>query len=385
MNISKNIIVGAGLTGTTLAYKIATELDEKVLVIDKRPHIAGNCYDEFDSEGLYLKKYGPHIFHTNDKKVWDFLSQFTNWHPFFLKTEAFIDGNLVNIPFNFDSIEKCFPKTLATRLEEKLLEKYEYNSRISISQLLEQDDKDLKFLANYIYENVFKNYTEKQWGIKAEKVDKSVLTRVPILISRDKRYFQDRYQAIPQYGYTAMIEKMLDHPNIELILNTKFDKKTHKAERLIFTGCIDEFFDYKYGKLPYRSLAFKFQKFDKEFCKDTSIVNYPNEYDFTRITEFKHFLDLKSEKTIIATEYPQHYEPGKNEPYYPIANKENHDLLAKYQTEAKNIDGLIIAGRLGEYKYYNIDAAVARALELFDKEVLNEFFKEKNNFGYSCR
>lgn len=385
MNVMKNIVVGAGLTGAVLAHKIATELDEKVSVIDRRPHIAGNCYDEFDEEGLYIKKYGPHIFHTNDKQVWDFLSQFTEWHPFFLRTIAIVDGNPVNIPFNLDSIEKCFPKSLATRLEEKLLEKYEYNSRISILQLFKQDDKDLKFLTNYVYEKVFKNYTEKQWGVSAEKVDQSVLGRVPVLISRDNRYFQDKYQGIPKDGYTAMVAKMLDHPNIEVKLNTPFDHNVHKAEKLIFTGCIDEFFNYKYGKLSYRSLKFDFHRFNREFYQPSAIVNYPNDYDFTRITEFKHFLGIKSSKTVIAVEYPQNYETCRNEPYYPVANRENHDLLAKYQSDAAKIDGLIIAGRLGEYKYYNMDAAVARALELFEKEVRHERFREKSHISYSCR
>lgn len=373
MRVLENIIVGAGLTGATLANKIATRLDQKVTIIDKRNHPAGNCYDEFDEEDLYIKKYGPHIFHTNNKQVWDYLSQFTDWHPFYLRPNAIIDGNPVNIPFNLDSINKCFPKTLAARLEQKLLQKYEYNTRISIPELLNQEDKELKFLANYIYEKIFKNYTEKQWGTRAEQVDKSVLSRVPVVISRDSRYFQDRYQAIPRYGYTKMIEKMLAHPNIELILNTKFDKAVHQAKRVVFTGCIDEFFDYKFGKLPYRSLNFVFRKINREFYQEASVVNYPNDYDFTRITEFKHFLALKTNKTIIAEEYPQAYKTGKNEPYYPILNEDNNNLLEKYRAEAQKIYGLIIAGRLGEYRYYNMDEAVARALDIFEKEVLPEY------------
>ena len=207
MNVLKNIVVGAGLTGAVLAHKIAAELDEKVSVIDRRPHIAGNCYDEFDEEGLYIKKYGPHIFHTNDKRVWDFLSQFTQWHPFFLRTSAIVDGNPVNIPFNLDSIEKCFPKSLAARLEEKLLEKYEYNSRISILQLLEQDDKDLKFLTNYVYEKVLKLH-ENNGRIGEELIN--LLGGLLLLISPGQS-ISGQITGNPKRCYTQWSQKMLDH------------------------------------------------------------------------------------------------------------------------------------------------------------------------------
>ncbi|MCD8024957.1 MAG: UDP-galactopyranose mutase, partial [Candidatus Gastranaerophilales bacterium] len=256
-------------------------------------------------------------------------------------------------------------QTLAKKIENKLLEKFEYNEKLPILELLKQDDTDLKFLANYIYEKVFLNYTIKQWGVSPKEINSTVTARVPVYLSRDDRYFQDVYQGIPLEGYTKLIENMLKHPNIELKLNSEFKKGEIEADRIFYTGSIDEYFDYKYGQLPYRSINLDFETHEKEFYQKNSVVNYPSNYDFTRIHEFKHFLADKSDKTVIAKEYPTAFERGKNERYYPILNDENMELYNKYLTEAKKIKNVYFLGRLGDYKYYDIDKAIKRALELF--------------------
>ena len=289
---------------------------------------------------------------------------------------GFIDGIEAQIPFNFTTLYQIFPETLAKRLEEKLLKKFEYNKKVPILEFQKQDDEDLKFLAEYVYEKIFLNYTTKQWGVSPKDVDGAVTARVPVYLSKDNRYFQDKYQGIPLEGYTKVVEKMLDHPNIEVVLNKDFAefKKENsdlvKNARIFYTGSIDEFFDYKFGKLPYRSVNFKFETHNREFYQTHACINYPNNYDFTRIHEYKHYLNDKSEKTVIAKEYSEFFELGKNERYYPIASEENAKLYQKYLDEAKNLKDVYFFGRLGDYKYYNMDLAVARAIELFE-EVFN--------------
>lgn len=364
----RNLVVGTGFTGAVIARKIAEELNEDVLVIDRRNVAAGNSYDYRDKEtGITVHKYGPHIFHTNNKEVWDFLSRFTKWHYFFLKPNAVIEGEKVTLPFNLTTIRELFSPNMADRLEEKLISNYGYGIKVPILNLKENEDKDLKFLADYIYEHVFKNYTMKQWGLKPEEIDPSVTARVPVYISHDNRYFQDKYQGIPLKGYTKLIENMLEHKNIELKLGVDYKElKEKEFKRIFYTGAIDEFFGYKYGELPYRSLNFDVQTIDKEYYQKTVVTNYPNNYDFTRITEHKYFLDEKSDKTVISVEYPEKFELGKNERYYPISNPENQALYEKYQMEAQRYSNLYFCGRLGGYKYYNMDLAVEKAFELFN-------------------
>ena len=371
-----NIIVGSGFSGSTMARLIAEKLDEKVVVVDKKDHIAGNSYDYRDENGIMIHKYGSHIFHTNNEKVWSFLKQFTDFNTYMHEVVGILDGIEAQIPFNFNTLYQVFPETLAKRLEEKLLKKFEYNKKVPILEFQKQDDEDLKFLAEYVYEKIFLNYTTKQWGVSPKDVDGAVTARVPVYLSKDNRYFQDKYQGIPLEGYTKVVEKMLDHPNIEVVLNKDFAeyKKENlelvKNSRIFYTGSIDEFFDYKYGQLPYRSVNFKFETYDREFYQSHACVNYPNNYDFTRIHEYKHYLQDKSDKTVIAKEYSEFFELGKNERYYPIANEENAKLYQKYLDEAKNLKDVYFFGRLGDYKYYNMDLAVARAIELFE-EVFN--------------
>lgn len=371
-----NIIVGSGFSGSTMARLIAEKLDEKVVVVDKKDHIAGNSYDYRDKNGIMIHKYGSHIFHTNNEKVWSFLKQFTDFNTYMHEVVGILDGIEAQIPFNFTTLYQVFPETLAKRLEEKLLKKFEYNKKVPILEFQKQDDEDLKFLAEYVYEKIFLNYTTKQWGVSPTEVDGAVTARVPVYLSKDNRYFQDKYQGIPLEGYTKAVEKMLDHPNIEVVLNKDFAEfKKENSDlvinaRIFYTGSIDEFFDYKYGKLPYRSVNFKFETHNREFYQTHACINYPNNYDFTRIHEYKHYLNDKSEKTVIAKEYSEFFELGKNERYYPIASEENAKLYQKYLDEAKNLKDVYFFGRLGDYKYYNMDLAVARAIELFE-EVFN--------------
>lgn len=371
-----NIIVGSGFSGSTMARLIAENFGEKVVVVDKKDHIAGNSYDYRDENGIMIHKYGSHIFHTNNEKVWSFLKKFTDFNTYMHEVVGILDGIEAQIPFNFTTLYQIFPETLAKRLEEKLLKKFEYNKKVPILEFQKQDDEDLKFLAEYVYEKIFLNYTTKQWGVSPKDVDGAVTARVPVYLSKDNRYFQDKYQGIPLEGYTKVVEKMLDYPNIEVVLNKDFAefKKENsdlvKNARIFYTGSIDEFFDYKFGKLPYRSVNFKFETHNREFYQTHACINYPNNYDFTRIHEYKHYLNDKSEKTVIAKEYSEFFELGKNERYYPIASEENAKLYQKYLDEAKNLKDVYFFGRLGDYKYYNMDLAVARAIELFE-EVFN--------------
>jgi UDP-galactopyranose mutase len=366
------LIVGAGFSGATLAERIASELGQKVLLIDRRNHIAGNAYDEPAKNGILIHKYGPHIFHTNSAKVWSYLSRFTEWRPYYHHVLAVVEGKQVPIPFNLNTIYALFPPRMAETLTQTLIDSFGYGKKVPILKLRETEDKDLKFLGDYIYSNVFDLYTRKQWGLSPEQLDPGVTARVPVSISRDDRYFQDSYQAMPLDGYTALFKRMLKHPLIEVATTTQWTdvKNTVRTDRVIFTGPIDEYFDYEFGTLPYRSIGFKLHTKDAEFVQSVGTVNFPNEFDFTRVTEQKHLTGQKARDTITITEYPQAYERGKNEPYYPIPMPQTTEALRPYQDEARKLDGKVwFAGRLGDYAYYNMDQACARALMLFEKTI----------------
>ncbi|MGP3561695.1 UDP-galactopyranose mutase [Geobacillus sp. BK01] len=380
------VVVGAGFAGAVIAERIATQLNEKVLVIEKRNHIGGNAYDYYDENGILVHKYGPHIFHTRSREVWDYLSQFTDWHLYHHHVLGSIDGKKVPIPFNLNTLHELLPESLARPLEEKLVSKFGYNVKVPILKLRETDDKDLKFLADFVYEKVFLNYTTKQWGMKPEELDPTVTGRVPVYISRDNRYFQDAYQGMPKEGYTKIFEKLLSHSNIKLMLNTDYkevidiDVKNGKISLFgqefkgifVYTGKIDEFFNYEFGELPYRSLRFEFENIQKEFVQPVGTINYPNEYQFTRITEFKHLTGQEHSSTTIVKEYPQGYErkvKGKDIPYYPIPKKENLELYAKYKERARQFPHVFFVGRLAEYRYYDMDAVIARALTVFNNKI----------------
>lgn len=376
----RNLIIGCGLSGAVLAERLASIKDEEVLIIDRREHIAGNVYDYKDEETqISVHKYGPHVFHTSIKEVWEYLSKFTKWHYFMYRVKAFIDGKEVNIPFNLDGLHKVFPGYLADDLEQKLVKTFGFNKKVPILELKNTEDKDLQFLAEYIYKKVFLGYTMKQWGVKPEELDFSVSARVPVYVSRDDRYFQDTYQAIPLNGYTQMMQNMLTHQNIKLKLGVSFDFKDCKLnanskyeykdfgefDRVIYTGAIDEFFNYKFGKLPYRSLDIVFESFDKEYVQSVPQINYPENYDFTRVVEYKYYLDEKSNKSILSYEFPCAYEEGKNERYYPIPDEKNQKLYEQYLKQAKELKNIHFLGRLADYKYYDMDKTVARALSVF--------------------
>mgnify|MGYP002570332395 CR=1 FL=1 len=365
----KNLIVGCGLSGLVLAERLAAELKEEVLIVDKRDHIGGNIYDYKDQSGVTVHKYGPHIFHTNDKSVWDYMSRFTDWHYFMYRVKAVIDGREVNIPFNLDSLHKVFPKGLAERLEEKLIAKFGFNRKVPILQLKQAKDEDFSRLADYVYEKIFLGYTVKQWGVRPEELDPSVSARVPVFISRDDRYFQDKYQAIPSAGYTKMAEKMIADPLIKVELNTDFNdiRDVVAYDRLFYTGPIDEFFSYELGELPYRSLDIRFKRFDRPYYQSGPQINFPENYDFTRSVEYKYYLDEQSAQTVVSEEYPEPYAAGKNERYYPVPAEKNHELYQRYKQKAATLPNVYFAGRLADYKYYNMDQTVKRALELFEE------------------
>lgn len=371
------IVVGSGLAGVVVAEQIASKLNKKVLIIEKRDHIGGNCFDHKDDNNILIHKYGPHLFHTNHKEVVDYLSKFTSWDIYNHEVLAYIDGKKVPIPFNLNTLYEVFPKQKAKILEQKLLENFEYNSKIPILELKKSNDEDLSFLADFIYEKIFLNYTAKQWGMKPEEMDSAVTARVPVFIGRDNRYFNDVYQMVPKDGYAKMINKMLKHKNIKLMLNTEFKEVCEIKEndfylfdrkfegRVIYTGQIDELFDYKFGDLPYRSVNMQFETIEKDFYQEKTTVNYPNDYDFTRITEFKHIHPINTPKTTILKEYSQEYVRNKNTPYYPIFTNENQNKYNQYLEYSKEFKNLILVGRLAEYKYYDMDDIVKRALEVF--------------------
>jgi len=366
------LIVGAGFSGCVLAERIATELDKRVLIVERRNHIGGNAYDEYDEHGVLVHRYGPHIFHTNSKKVWGYLSRFTAWRPYYHHVLGVVDGKKVPLPFNLNTLYALFPPRYAAALEGLLLEHHGLGSKVPILKLCESPIGELRTLADYIYRNIFAGYTFKQWGLKPEELDSAVTARVPVHISRDDRYFQDTYQALPARGYSELFRRMCAHPKIKLLLNADYREVVDEVrfDRLIYTGPIDAFFDYLHGPLPYRSLRFEFTTLDREWHQEVGTVNYPNEYDFTRIAEQKHLSGQTLPKTTLVAEYPQSYVPGENEPYYPVPHEESRETYGKYRREVEQLGGrALFVGRLADYKYYNMDQVVARALKVFEDEV----------------
>jgi len=378
----KYIVVGAGLAGVTIAERIANELNEQVLIIEKRNHIGGNVYDYYDEQGILIHKYGPHIFHTNNKKVWDYLSQFTDWKEYQHKVLGCVDGQLAPIPFNLNTIDKLFPTDMATRYTNKLIQMFGYGAKIPILELNKTEDIELKLLAQYIYEKVFLNYSTKQWGGAPDKVDDAVTARVPIHISKDDRYFQNSYQGMPIYGYTKMVENILSNDKIKIMLQTEFKEIIRFDENgikifgnafdgiIVHTGNVDEFFNYAFGELEYRSTKFDFEYIQEQYYQSVATVNYPNNYDFTRITEFKHMTGQKNVYgTTILREYPQAYERntvGKDVPMYPVLDDVNQELYKRYEQETKKYNNIFFVGRLAEYMYYDMDAVIAKALHTFE-------------------
>ncbi len=360
------VVVGIGFTGATFAERMASA-GKRVLVIDRRSHVGGNAFDEANEYGILVHRYGPHIFHTNSAAVFAYLSNFTEWRPYEHRVLGLIEGKLVPIPFNLDSLWALFSESKAARIEQALIAEYGLGRRVPILKLRQSDIPEICDFASYVYRNVFEGYTIKQWQLRPEELSPSVTARVPVSIDRDDRYFQDTYQAMPLHGYTAMFRRMLDHPNIDVILNCDWKDTYRKfsAERIFFTGAIDEFLGFRFGPLPYRSLRFEEHTLEKVQHQPVGTVNYPNNYDYTRITEQKIITGQRALATTLITEYPLPHEPGKTIAYYPIPRDQNQSLYAQYADLAKaHFPNVIFAGRLADYQYYNMDQACARALKL---------------------
>ncbi|WP_440321147.1 UDP-galactopyranose mutase [Laedolimicola sp.] len=373
------IIIGSGIAGAAAARVLAEEQGKKVLVLEKKHHIGGNCYDGKDEYGILVHWYGPHIFHTGNEEVYKWLSRFTDWYAFGHEVVARVGDKLLPVPFNLNTLKMVYGEEKAAVLEKKLVDTFGFGARVPILKLREQQDEDLRAIADYVYENVFLRYTMKQWGQTPEEIDPAVTGRVPVVISYDNRYFGDKYQGMPRDGFTPMFEKMLAHPNIEIRTNTNAKDALVISEKegkvllegqefhgtVIYTGPVDELFDCRFGRLPYRTLRFDFEHYDKPDYQGHSVVNYTVSEDYTRITEFKYLTGQKADSTTIVKEYPFAYTGAEGEiPYYAIMNEENNALYRKYADLAAQIPDFHLLGRLAEYKYYNIDAMAAKAIAL---------------------
>ena len=355
------LIVGAGFAGSVLAERLARGSNKKVLICDKRPHIGGNAYDHYNDSGILVHKYGPHIFHTNSREIFEYLSRFTEWRSYQHRVLACVDGQLVPIPINLDTINKLYGLNLTSFQVE------EFFSSVAepIEQIRTSEDVVVSKVGRELYEKFFRNYTRKQWGLDPSELDASVTSRVPTRTNRDDRYFTDTYQAMPLHGYTRMFENMLDHPNIKIMLNCDYREIERDVpfREMIYTGPVDSYFDYAYGKLPYRSLEFKHETHDVPLYQGAPVVNYPNEHLYTRVTEFKYLTGQEHAKTSIVYEFPQ----AEGDPYYPVPRKENAELYAKYKALADATPDVHFVGRLATYKYYNMDQIVAQALTVYSK------------------
>ena len=355
------LIVGAGFAGSVLAERLAAGSDKKVLICDKRPHIGGNAYDHYNEAGILVHKYGPHIFHTNARDVFDYLSRFTEWRPYQHRVRASVDGQIVPIPINLDTINTLYGLNLTSFEVEDFFKKVAE----PCGEIRTSEDVVVSTVGRELYEKFFRNYTRKQWGLDPSELDASVTSRVPTRTNRDDRYFTDTYQAMPLHGYTRMFERMLDHPNIKVLLNCDYREveKEVSFREMIYTGPVDTYFDYCYGKLPYRSLEFKHETHDQTVFQSAPVINYPNEQPYTRVTEFKYLTGQEHNRTSVVYEFPQ----AEGDPYYPVPRKENAAIYAKYKALADRTAGVTFVGRLATYKYYNMDQIVAQALTTYGK------------------
>ncbi len=357
------IIVGAGFAGSVMAERIATQLNKKVLVIEKRPHIGGNAYDEYDKYGILIHKYGPHIFHTNSKKVFDYLSQFTEWRFYEHKVLAKLGDEFYPIPINRITLNKLYNLNLES---ESDVENYLKGIKQKRKPIKNSEDIIVNQVGYDLFEKFFKYYTKKQWDLEPKELSPQVCGRIPVRFNEDCRYFTDKYQFMPKNGYTKMFEKMLKHPNIEILLNTDYKVMSNdiKFNKMIYTGPIDYFFDYKFGKLPYRSIRFEFKNFKTERIQPAVVVNHVEHIEeYTRVTEYKFLSGISSNATTLSFEYSQ----TEGEPYYPVPTEENRKLYLLYKKESEKLKNVIFCGRLAEYQYYNMDQVVANCLNLFEK------------------
>jgi UDP-galactopyranose mutase len=355
------LIVGAGFAGSVLAERLARDAGRRVLLVDRRPHIGGNAYDHYDDHGLLVHKYGPHIFHTNSRDVFSYLSQFTAWRPYQHRVQAWVDGQLLPIPINLDTVNRLYGMTLTS------FDLTAFFARVAEPRdaVRTSEDVIVSKVGRELYEKFFRNYTRKQWGMDPSELDAQVTARIPVRTNRDDRYFTDTYQAMPKHGFTRMFENMLDHDNISILLNTDYrDVQDDIPYReIIYTGPVDEYFDYRFGKLPYRSLSFKFETLDVAQAQPVAVINYPNDHSYTRVTEFKHVTGQIHPKTSLVYEFPG----DEGDPYYPVPRPENAEIYKQYERLARATPGVHFVGRLATYKYYNMDQVTAQALTVYKK------------------
>ncbi|MEO5734065.1 MAG: UDP-galactopyranose mutase [Rubrivivax sp.] len=355
------LVVGAGFAGAVMAERLATELDARVLVVDKRSHIGGNAHDRYDDAGVLVHPYGPHIFHTNSADIWNYLSRFTQWRPYQHRVRASVDGQLLPLPINLDTVNALY----GLHLSSADLGAWFESVAEPVARIETSEDVVVSKVGRELYNKFFRGYTRKQWGLDPSELDASVTARVPTRTSRDDRYFTDTYQAMPLHGYTRLFERMLKHPNIKLMLNTDYREISGLIpwKHMIYSGPIDAFFNHMHGKLPYRSLDFEHVTLAQEQFQPVGTVNYPNDYAYTRVTEFKHITGQRHAATSLVYEYPR----ADGEPYYPVPQAANAALYRRYADDAEGIANVSFVGRLANYQYYNMDQVVGQALALFAK------------------
>lgn len=352
------VVVGAGFAGSVMAERLASQDGMRVLVVERRRHVGGNAFDEPDEAGILVHRYGPHIFHTNSQRVVDYLSRFTEWRPYEHRVRACVDGQLVPMPINLDTVNRLYGLRLtSTELEDWFAAVAEPRSRIATSE-----DVVVSRVGRDLYEKLFRGYTRKQWGLDPSQLDARVTARIPTRTNRDDRYFTDRFQAVPRDGYTALFARMLEHPRISLSLGTEWraiaGNLGERKPLLIWTGPIDAYFDYRHGALPYRSLEFRFETRNVTWAQEVGTINYPNDEEYTRVTEMKHLTGQEHAKTTLVFEHPR----AAGEPYYPVPRPENAALYRQYAAMAAETPGVVFVGRLASYQYYNMDQVVAQAL-----------------------
>ncbi len=355
------LIVGAGFSGSVLAERIASQLDKRVLLIDRRGHVCGNAFDEADSSGIRVHRYGPHLFHTNEAHIISYLSRFTEWHPYEHKVRSYINGALVPMPINRTTINELFDLTLAT--DEDVAD-FLHNEREQIPHVLTSEQFVLSRAGRRLYDILYRGYSTKHWGVDPSLLSPQVCGRLPIRYNCDDRYFDDKFQLMPRDGYSNLFRNMLEHPKIDVSTGTDFKELQGITwKHLIYTGPIDEYFGYVHGRLPYRSLYFNYETFEKEFVQPVAQINYPNDFEYTRTIEFKHITGQSSRFTTVATEFPSDI----GDPFYPIPSQESRALYNKYKELSEKLSTVTFAGRLGTYKYLNMDQVVGQSLSLFHK------------------
>lgn len=360
------LVVGAGFAGAVMAERLASQRNRKVLVVDKRATLGGNAHDRHDDAGVLVHPYGPHIFHTNSADVFAYLSQFTAWRPYEHRVRASVDGQLLPMPINLDTVNRLYGLQLSSQELPAFFERHAE----PCSPVRTSEDAVISQIGRDLYNKFFRGYTRKQWGLDPSELDASVTARVPTRTTRDDRYFTDTFQAMPLHGYTRMFERMLAHPNIKVMLNTDYREIQHLVpwRHMVYTGPIDDFFDHRHGRLPYRSLRFEHVTLPKQQHQDVGTINYPNEHAYTRVTEFKHLTGQEHRQTSLVYEYPQ----AEGEPYYPIPRPDNAALYRRYRDDAEQLAHVTFVGRLASYQYYNMDQVVAQALKTFRQLVARE-------------